>query len=66
MEIFLKDQDVPTEFIHRDEFYGEYSRKDLLPAVFLKENSELDLFISKKEIDSCKSLEELISLIKKI
>ncbi|MCK5559836.1 MAG: hypothetical protein KAJ51_04560 [Thermoplasmata archaeon] len=61
---FINGLDVPTEFLHRDEFYEKYKLKDFqFPAAFLKKGSEIELFITHEEINNCKSLDELIELV---
>lgn len=62
---FVKKLDYQTTFIHRDTFYEQYNCKDSLPAIFIKRENELIQLISKDEIDSCNSLDELIYLVNK-
>lgn len=60
---YLSKLNYQTQFIHRDEFHDRYDRNDRLPAVFLKKNDNLSLLISKEEIDSCDSVDELKKLV---
>lgn len=60
---FIDNIVYPTKFIHRDTFYEKYNRDEDLPAVFLKKNHTLSLLISREEINSCDTLEDLVSLV---
>jgi len=60
---FLQELNYDTEFLHRDRFYNQFDRTDPLPAIFLKKKSNLKLLISRQEINSCTTLNDLISLI---
>ncbi|HEA65073.1 MAG TPA: hypothetical protein ENI02_02915 [Candidatus Aminicenantes bacterium] len=61
---FIKKLELPVEFLHRDEFQKLYNTDIVgLPAVFIKEDSKLSLFIAEKEINRCKHLEDLKKLL---
>ena len=62
---FVKKLDYQTTFIHRDTFYEQHNSKDSPPAIFIKRENEIIQLISKDEIDSCNSLDELIYLVNK-
>jgi hypothetical protein len=61
---FLETLGVELEFLHRDEFIEKYRLPELiLPAVFLKNGDELELWISADEINRCSSIDDLKKLI---
>ena len=71
---FINDLDVPVEFIkkdkfsfeilHRDEFKEKYDMPDAkFPSAYINSNSQLKLFISREEMNSVKSLNELMELV---
>ena len=62
---FIESLPVSTVFLHKDEFEKKYREQDLLPAVFLEKNGNLQPLISKKEIEACTSLEELMDLVER-
>ena len=64
---FVRQLSVSSEFLHRDEFLKKYpGRKEELPAVFFQSEGRLELVIPAAEINRMKSVEELISAIKKL
>ncbi len=66
-KIFLQSLPYELEFLHKDEFYIKYpdQRNLILPAILRKENDRIDAFLSAQEINTCKTLEDLKSLITK-
>lgn len=63
---FIDSIDASIEFLHRDEFRKEYNMDEIvLPAVFKKDNDNLQLAINAEEINGCKTLEELKNLVTK-
>ena len=60
---FVDNLGIPVKFLHKDEFYETFSEKGSFPCVFLENSNKLDLFISSDEINNCRTLEELISLV---
>jgi hypothetical protein len=61
-----KNKKITTVFLHKNELRKKYTKnKEPLPAVFIEKNNSLKLLISAKEINSKKSLQELINLVKK-
>ncbi|HED33307.1 MAG TPA: hypothetical protein ENJ08_03695 [Gammaproteobacteria bacterium] len=62
---FLRDLDSEIEFLHRDEYVRQYGRSDVdLPAIFVKENDELKLWIDKSVIGKMNSTDELMEMIR--
>jgi hypothetical protein len=66
---FIDELEIPYEFYHRDEFYEELkSHPDHLknvkfPAIFLNRDGKINLLIDREEINKCKTLKELMTLI---
>ncbi len=61
---FVAGLGVPIEFLHRDELEKQYGMRDMgLPAVFRKKNGTLQAWITREEINRCRSLEDLERLI---
>jgi len=62
---FLDGINMTTKFLHRDEFKQSYpTAQQALPAVFrLSKNGDPELLITSTEINSCKDLPALISLV---
>jgi len=62
---FVAGLGVPIEFLHRDEIEKQYGIRDVgLPAVFRRRNGALDVWITREEINRCRSLGELEQLVK--
>jgi hypothetical protein len=64
---FIRELGIKTEFLHRDEFKQAYPKvkQDNLPAVFSSTvDSEPEVLITKSEINACKDLSALISLVR--
>jgi len=66
---FLKDLDAEIEFLHRDEYIKNYVTRgqDLnvdLPAIFIKSDDGLKLWIEKKTINELKSTDDLMEMIR--
>ena len=55
---FVRDINLPVEFLHRDEFRAEYGREDQLPCVLIK-NDGLHVIIEAEEIEDYDSVDEL-------
>lgn len=61
---FLDSLDVGKEFLHSDELRQRYKREaTALPAVFKKEQHDLELWIDAASINKCESIEDLKKLI---
>jgi len=63
---YINDLDIPTEFLHRDEFEKKYDVKDAkYPSAYLRNGSIMKIFISVDEMDKVKSLDEMKDLVSK-
>ena len=61
---FVDDLKIPIEFLHRDELSKQYGIHDAaLPAVFRETDKGLEVWISREEINRCRSLDELKRLV---
>ena len=61
---FIQDLATKTVFLHKNEFEKQYKIQPVLPAVFIKIDGAIKEIISKEQIKSCQSLEELEKLVK--
>lgn len=61
---FLEKLPYPVDFLHKDEFqdFFEVNGADF-PSIYLKRENELKLFITKEEIESIDTVEELKTII---
>ena len=65
-KIFIDSIDYFVEFLHRNEFQQLYSLKNgKFPAAFIKNEEKINQIISHTEINKCKTLDDLIALVKK-
>ena len=63
---FVDSLDYSVKFLHRDEFQKQYSLiNEKYPAAFIKQGKTITKFISHTEINKCKTLDDLIVLVKK-
>ena len=63
---YIKDLDIPTEFLHKDEFEKKYDVKDAkYPSAYLQNGSSMKIFISQDEMNKVKSLNEMKDLVSK-
>ncbi len=61
---FVAGLGVSVEFLHRDELAKQYGIRDVaLPVVFSKTNGALEAWITREEINRCRSLKELEQLV---
>jgi hypothetical protein len=61
---FVKELGYEVEFLHRDELEEKYGIKDvMLPAAFIQQDGNLDLWLTSETMDACNSLDELQSLV---
>ena len=61
------EEDINTEFLHRDEFEEYYPqvKNAKYPSAYYRKGDELKLFISQEEMDSMGSMDELKDLVDK-
>ena len=63
---YIRDLDIPTEFLHKDEFEKKYDVKDAkYPSAYLRNGSSMKIFISQDEMNKVKSLDEMKDLVSK-
>ena len=62
---FVESLSIETVFLHKDEFENQYKIQPALPAVFVAVNGAINEIITKEEIESCQTLEELKNLVTK-
>jgi len=63
---FRQSVGMPMEFLHRDEFENKYRRKATYPVIFRKNGEgDLEVLMSREEIDGLKTLDELIEAVRK-
>lgn len=60
---FVENFPIKTAFLHKDEFEKQYKIQPALPAVFISLNEKVREIITKQEIESCQSSEELKTII---
>lgn len=61
---FVAELGIQVEFLHKDELDKQYGIRDVgLPAVFRKSNDALEVWITREEINRCRSLEDLAQLV---
>jgi hypothetical protein len=62
---FVRSLGRDVKFLHRDELAEQHSLSGVeLPAAWAQEGSELKLWISAEEMRSCRTLNELMALVK--
>ena len=62
---FIKTLNLEVEFFHKDEFIRTYFQESiLLPAAYMIQDSKISLFLSRSEINSVTTLDELIKLVR--
>ena len=63
---YIKDLDIPTEFLHKDEFEKKYDVNNAkYPSAYLQNGSSMTIFISVDEMNKVKSLDEMKDLVSK-
>lgn len=65
---FIKTLHPQPAFLHKNELHKKYPtvRNIPLPAIFEKNGNEVKRIISNKQINSAKTINELIELIKNV
>jgi hypothetical protein len=61
---FIESLPVKSIFLHKDEFENRYHLQVSLPAIFISENEAIKEIISKPELESCQSLQDLKKMVK--
>lgn len=63
---YIKDLDIPTEFLHKNEFETKYDVNNAkYPSAYLQNGSNMKIFISVDEMNNVKSLDEMKDLVSK-
>jgi hypothetical protein len=63
---FVNHLGVAVEFLHKDEFKEKYPHEDAeFPSAYIDRGGELELFISVVEMNSAKTLDELIEIVER-
>ena len=63
---YIKNLDIPTEFLHKDEFEKKYDVKDAkYPSTYLRNGSSMKILITVDEMNKVKSLDEMKDLVTK-
>jgi hypothetical protein len=60
---FVQNLPLKTVFLYKDEFFKHYKIQVSLPAVFVRLNDTIKEIMSRDEIENCKSLEALKTLV---
>lgn len=60
---FVDGLPLQTVFFHKDEFKKKFKTESDYPSIFITEKETNKLLITKQEIVSCKSLEEVKNLV---
>jgi hypothetical protein len=60
---FLKGLPARVTFFYKDDFMKRYNIGTAFPAVYIKNIDVIRVFLTKKEIEHCKSLQELKTAI---
>ncbi|MEO6667868.1 MAG: hypothetical protein ABIN36_00235 [Ferruginibacter sp.] len=62
-KMFIEGLPLKTVFLHKDEFKTKYKTEADFPSIFITEKETNKLLITKQELVSCNSLEELKNLV---
>ena len=61
---FLETLRLPLEFLHADQLKQQYGDSGTaLPAIFMKKDGELELWIDADSINACRTMDDLKQLI---
>ena len=60
---FIESLTLTTSFLHKDEFQAKYRLMAALPAIYLSSGNSIVEVISRQEIESCQSLDDLKTLM---
>lgn len=60
---FIDALSIETIFLHKDQFEKQYKLESALPAIYLKRNKTIKEIITKQEINSCGTVEQLKNLV---
>ena len=60
---FIENLPVQTLFLYKDEFEKQYRIETDLPTAFISANGAIREIITRQEIESCQSLDELRNIV---
>jgi hypothetical protein len=61
---FVDALGIPVEFLHKDEFQEKYpDTEGQFPSAYIDRGSELEIFITSNEMNSRKTLDELMEAV---
>jgi hypothetical protein len=61
---FIKDLEIPSRFLSRNEFLAEFGDfRTTFPVVLLRKSSELTILICSEELGRCRTLNDIIFLL---
>ena len=61
---FIRDLAIPSRFLNRNEFFSEFGHcQTTFPAVLLQKETELAILVNAEELNRCRSLNDIISLL---
>ncbi len=65
---FRKENAMKMQFLHKDEFQGQYASKigncPTFPVILMETEGDLEILINTAELDGLQSAEDLIDLIR--
>lgn len=62
---FIKELDIPSRSLDRDEFMREFGKDRVTyPVVLIKRGPDLGVLASTEELQACRELDNLIALVK--
>ncbi|MFV8827889.1 hypothetical protein [Alkalihalobacterium sp. APHAB7] len=61
---YIQSLQFPVVFYHLDDFPKELPKAEF-PCAYLRVDNDIELLIQKRELENCKDVEELISLVNK-
>ncbi len=62
---FLKNINIPIDFLHRNELADKYGFLSIdLPAILISKNGVPQILVNSESINSCKTIDDLKNLIK--
>ncbi len=60
---FVETLSIKTTFLHKDEFIKQFKSGTALPAIFIQTSAGVQEIISQSNLNNCKSLEDLRTLV---
>ncbi len=60
---FIESLPIKTVFLYKDKFVQQYKMNTAFPAVFIKTDDTIIPIVTKEEIETCQSLQQLKDLL---